>query len=91
MNKKKIIEDLSNRTQFRRRDCQLILEEFMDIVGTELSQGGKVVFQGFGTFHRWDQAERSGRNPRTGEEAIIHRRTSVKFKPGVGLLKQVNG
>lgn len=48
------------------------------------------MLQGFGTFSSWKQAERLGRNPRTGISVLIKSRTSVKFRPGKDLLRLLN-
>ena len=50
----------------------------------------EIILQGFGTFKAWEQAERTGRNPRTGISCKIPARRSVKFKPGKFLLRDLN-
>ena len=90
MNKKKMIDALSERTHFSQHDCLQVLNAFMDLLGEEIERGEKVMFLGFGTFYGWKQTERPGRNPRTGENVVIRSRTSVKFKPGSYLLDRLN-
>ncbi|MCP4044218.1 MAG: hypothetical protein GY731_20065 [Gammaproteobacteria bacterium] len=38
-----------------------------------------------------DKKERPGRNPKTGEDAVISARRVVTFHPGVKLREQVEG
>lgn len=44
---------------------------FTDIVADELKKGEKIQLVGFGTFEVSERAERTGRNPQTGEEMVI--------------------
>jgi len=46
---------------------------------------------GFGTFDVKDRAERTGRNPQTGQEITIAAAKVPSFKPGKGLKDAVNG
>ena len=91
MKKQEMVQALSERTRLKQQDCLRMLNTFMDLLGEELGRGGRVGFQGFGTFCEWKQSGRPGRNPRTGESALIRPRTSVKFKPGLDLLARLNG
>jgi len=60
------------------------------IVSEELAKGGDVVVPGFGSFKTSDRAERSGRNPQTGEALTIAASTAVRFVPGAALKAAVN-
>jgi len=46
---------------------------------------------GFGTFAVKDRAERTGRNPQTGQEITIAAAKVPAFKPGKTLKDAVNG
>lgn len=72
------------------KDCSRYLENLLDIVGDGIESGDGVILQGFGSFSRWEQTARLGRNPRTGEDVPILPRSSVKFKPGKYLLQKLN-
>ena len=53
--------------------------------------GGDFLVFGFGKFCVKEKAERKGRNPATGEDAILPARRVVTFKCSGKLRKQVNG
>ena len=55
----------------------LIFEEICE----SLINGEEVKFSGFGTFKILDKSARIGRNPKTGETAIITARRVVSFRP----------
>lgn len=90
MNKSKLIQKMAERTQRPQKYCQEYLETLIQILAEELQEGNSLMIQGFGSFSRWEQTERIGRNPRTGVCCTIAARHSVKFKPGKTLLAQLN-
>lgn len=90
MNKAELLHKLSGRLNIPQRECGRYLNNLLDILGDELESGNSLVLQGFGTFTRWEQTARLGRNPRTGKDVPILPRNSVKFKPGKFLLKKLN-
>jgi integration host factor subunit alpha len=58
--------------------------KFVDLTLARMSDGiihdDKLMLSNFGTFHVHTKKERMGRNPRTGEEAMITPRRVVSFK-----------
>ena len=51
---------------------------------------GEVTLRGLGSFRVSDKAERMGRNPKTGEDAVITARKVVTFKASVSLKNYLN-
>lgn len=90
MNKSKLIQKMAQRTQRPQKYCQEYLETLIEIMAEELQEGNYLMIQGFGSFSRWEQTQRIGRNPRTGVNCTIPARHSVKFKPGKTLLARLN-
>lgn len=90
MNKNDLVHEFSTRLSLPQKDSQLYITTLLDILSQELSKGNNLVLQGFGSFSRWEQTGRLGRNPRTGKECQIPPRNSVKFKPGKFLLEKMN-
>lgn len=90
MNKSKLIQKMAQRTQRPQKYCQEYLETLIEIMAEELQEGNSLMIQGFGSFSRWEQTQRIGRNPRTGVNCTIPARNSVKFKPGKTLLARLN-
>ena len=63
--------------------------QFVDLTIARMSDGvvhdEKLMLSNFGTFQVYAKKERMGRNPRTGEEAVISSRRVVSFKQAQGL------
>lgn len=66
------------------------LNAFNEELGNVLQEDDRLIMQGFGTYYLSKQTERIGRNPKSGVSCVIPFRRSVKFKPGKGLLKELN-
>lgn len=73
-----------------RNDCSDFVDDFFDIISAELAKGTSVKISGFGTFSLIEKAQRIGRNPKTGEEAIISPRRVISFKASQHLKDAVN-
>ena len=59
-----------------------MVNSFMGIVKREVAAGNPVQLIGFGTFTSAQRAERTGKNPKNGEDMVIPACTVPKFKPG---------
>lgn len=90
MNKKQLSEKIAVAADISKASAERALNAFLDAVGDELSQGGSVSLVGFGTFSVSARAERTGRNPKTGEALTIHAKKVPSFKPGSALKDSVN-
>ena len=91
MNKPEIIQAMVEKTGLTKKDTELALAAFQEVVTETLISGDKVQLVGFGTFDITNRAERQGRNPQTGEEITISASKSPKFKAGKALKDAVNG
>jgi integration host factor subunit alpha len=65
---------------------ELVLKEIADC----LERGETVKLSSFGLFVVRQKGQRLGRNPRTGEEALISPRRVVVFKPSDTLKQRIN-
>jgi len=90
MNKSELMQSLAAATDQSQSAASRSLDALIKIVSQELAKGGEVVIPGFGSFKRADRAERSGRNPQTGEAITIAASTTVRFVPGSALKAAVN-
>jgi len=90
MNKTELVQSLAAATEQSQAAASRSLDALTRIVSEELAKGGEVVIPGFGSFKRAERAERSGRNPQTGEAMTIAASTSVKFVPGSALKGAMN-
>ena len=73
----------------RRRDAACLVDTLVEAICERLAAGEPVGISGFGTFDVRDKSERTGRNPRTGEEAPILARRVVSFRASAKLRKRV--
>jgi len=90
MNKTELVQSLAEATEQSQAGASRTLDALIRIVTDELAKGSEVVIPGFGSFKRAERAERSGRNPQTGEAITIAAATVVKFVPGASLKAAVN-
>ncbi|MBT1077180.1 integration host factor subunit alpha [Geobacter grbiciae] len=86
--------DLADRIQ-EKISCQkkeavelveLVMETLKDAIVTE----GHVKISGFGNFAVRQKADRTGRNPQTGEAITISSRKVLTFKPSLILKNRIN-
>ena len=73
-----------------RKDSNDILDMILDEIIKELSNGNDVKLSSFGTFSLRQKKERSGRNPKTGVEAVITPRRVISFRPSQTMRKTIN-
>ena len=73
-----------------RKDSNEILDMIVDEIVKELSMGKDVKLSSFGTFSLRDKNARTGRNPKTGVEAVISSRRVISFKPSQTMRKIIN-
>jgi integration host factor subunit alpha len=74
-----------------RAEAQKIVEATIEEICEALARGEAVKLHSFGVFNIRAKCERSGRNPRTGVEALIPSRKVVRFKASPVLVAHMNG
>lgn len=85
-----VAETIYEEIGLSRKDSNDILDMIIDEVIVELSKGNDVKLSSFGTFSLRDKKARSGRNPKTGVEALISSRRVISFKPSQTMRKTIN-
>ena len=90
MNKSELIESMASAADLPKAAAGRALDAMADAVSKALSEGDQVVLVGFGTFSVKDRAERTGRNPQTGEPIKIKAAKIPSFKAGKALKDAVN-
>lgn len=85
-----VAETIYEEIGLSRKDSTDILDMLLDEIVKELSNGNDVKLSSFGTFSLRQKKERSGRNPKTGVEAIISPRKVISFKPSQTMRKTIN-
>jgi integration host factor subunit alpha len=73
-----------------RAEARKIFDETFDELSDALVRGEPVKLRNFGTFNLHAKRQRTGRNPKTGVEAVISARRVVTFRPSPVLLKRIN-
>ena len=82
MNKDEIVNILSQRTGFMKKDSETLLDTAFQIITEALAAGDKVQIANFGTFEVKHRAPRTGRNPRANVPVPIPAKRVPSFKPG---------
>ena len=90
LTKSDVVEKVVDKTGFTRKDSVAVVESLLEIIKGSLAQGKDVLISGFGKFGVRDKQARKGRNPATGEDAIVPARRVVTFKCSGILRDKVN-
>ncbi|MBQ6017687.1 MAG: HU family DNA-binding protein [Clostridiales bacterium] len=90
MNRQELVEAMALKAGISKTAADAAVKAFIETVGDELQNGGKVQLIGFGSFETSKRAARTGRNPQTGATTKIAACTAPKFKAGKALKDKVN-
>lgn len=92
MNRTELVQAMADKMgdSSKKKEADIALKAFIDVVTEALSSKDKIQLVGFGTFETSVRPEREGRNPRTGEAMKIAESVVPKFKPGKALKDAVN-
>lgn len=89
LTKADLIDVIVDQYKLDFSDAKQIVELFFEQIKKQLEQGNEVKLSGFGNFTLHDKAARPGRNPKTGDPALIKARRSVAFQPSLKFKKRV--
>ena len=81
---------LNEKLGLNKVESKELVEAFFDEIKKSLINNEEVKLSGFGNFKILNKRERPGRNPKTGEPAIISARNVVTFKAGQKLRKKMS-
>ena len=90
MNKTELIAAIAADTNLTKADAARAFDSALEHLAGALAKGESVQIVGFGNFTVSNRAERSGRNPSTGEPMTIKASKAVKFTAGKSLKDAVN-
>ena len=90
MKKKPMIEMVADDTGMSKADAGRAVDAVFNRIGNALAAGNEATFVGFGSFKVGDVAERTGRNPQTGEVIVTPAKKKPKFVAGTALKEAVN-
>lgn len=90
MNKSELIARIAEQAGINKTQATAAMQAVETGVVDTLANGGKVELKGFGTFSVKERAERTGRNPQTGEAIQIAASKTPTFKAGKAFKDAVN-
>jgi len=70
--------------------CRTLVEKLFNAIIDHLRDGGAVELRGFGRFFLSQRAQRTVRNPRTGEAIPKDEFAAVRFRPGKLICARIN-
>ena len=82
MNKKELVDQIAERTDFPPSVVAEIVDAFITETTGAVVRGEKVTLSGFGTFFRQARAQRTARNIWTGEAVTVRARDIPAFRAG---------
>ena len=85
-----LVNHLNKKMGLNKVESKELVEAFFDEIKKSLIDNEEVKISGFGNFKILNKKERPGRNPRTGEPAVISARKVVTFKAGQKLRKKIS-
>jgi len=93
--KKKLIKvdlatTLVEKMGLNQREASGVVNNFIEGICAALEKKQAVKIAKFGNFDLRQKTERPGRNPKTGEAAIVSARTSIVFHPSQKVRKKMN-
>jgi integration host factor subunit alpha len=90
MRKTEIARRIAGETGLTHTKAEEVVNAILNEMKSALAQGDSALLRGFGAFHVRYKGARTGRNPRTGDEAPIAPRRVVQFKAGKPFRDVVN-
>lgn len=90
MNKSELIDAIADKADISKAAAGRALEAVTESITAALKAGDSLTLVGFGTFSVKERAERTGRNPQTGNQITIAASKNPSFKAGKSLKDAVN-
>ncbi|MCM3543556.1 HU family DNA-binding protein [Priestia megaterium] len=82
MNKTELVDAVATKSELTKQDSKKAVDALFETISNTLAKEEKIQLVGFGTFEIRERAERTGRNPQTGEKMTIPASKAPAFKPG---------
>ena len=90
MTKNELVKELAVSEKLTMTTASKAVDGIIRIVKESLSKGDDLFLRGFGTLAVVNCAQRTARNPGTGESVIVPAHKSVKFKSSKELKELLN-
>lgn len=85
-----IANAVHNQLGLSRNESADLVEFVLEELSVCFEKGEQVKISSFGTFSVSQKTERVGRNPKSGEEAVITPRRVLSFRPSSQMRERVN-
>jgi DNA-binding protein HU-beta len=82
MNKMELVSAVADMSKLSKTDAMRAVDAMIATVIKSIKKKEEVRIVGFGTFSRKERKAGTGRNPRTGEEIKIPKKSRAVFKAG---------
>ena len=76
--------------QFTPKDTELAVKAILEALSNTLAKGDRIEIRGFGSFGLNYRPPRTGRNPKTGEAALVPAKAVPHFRAGKELRTKVD-
>ena len=89
IHKVEFAEEIAWRTGLPVREARVVTDAVLDAIMDRFCAGYNLSFEGFGRLELSCTSERVGRNPKTGQEYVIHPFYKPMFRASKGLLERI--
>ncbi len=90
INKQELVDVVTDQTRLPRRDVEVVIDAFLELLIAKLSVNEQINLSGFGKFEVRERKGRRGVNPRNPTQEIQVPSVRVaKFRPGKTLKEAV--
>lgn len=90
MNKRDLVDAISDRMGDSKRMANDALNAVLDTIQETVASGDKVAITGFGVFEKQVRKPRVARNPATGASVKVPKTSVPKFRAGADFKAMVN-
>lgn len=85
-----LIAALQTKADISDEKAKDFINRYFSIIAEELKNNGSINVYKFGTFKKSFRKQRTGRNPRTGEEIEVPAKYNVTFSPNPTIAEKIN-
>ena len=90
LTKQNIAEKINSKLGFSKEEAKSFIQSLFSIIESKVISGEEVKIAKLGNFISKNKKERYGRNPKTGEDAVIKKRRVVRFKSSKLFKNKIN-
>ena len=90
LTKAQIRDAIQDQLGLPKNQSTELVETFLEIIKTTLEGGDDLLISGFGKFCVKNKRERRGRNPATGQDMMLEKRSVLTFKCSGKLRDRIN-